>query len=73
LWLLLFVLAPCRGFAADRLVGIHCPLTISQSMPSIAEEAGLFRKYSFDFQLIYFSSPVWCLRPMLSASGDAGN
>ena len=42
---------------------------MSQSMPWIAEEAGLFRKYELEFQLVYISSA-----PMVTAAllgGDA--
>jgi NitT/TauT family transport system substrate-binding protein len=69
-WLLLFVLAPCRGFTADKLVGIHSARTMSQSMPWIAEEAGLFKKYGLDFQLVYISSASMVTAAMLSGSGD---
>jgi ABC-type nitrate/sulfonate/bicarbonate transport system substrate-binding protein len=69
-WLLLLVLAPCRGFAADKLVGIHSARTMSQSMPWIAEEAGLFKKYGLDFQLVYISSASMVTAAMLSGSGD---
>jgi hypothetical protein len=48
----------CRGFAMDKLVGFHSAGTMSQSMPWIAEEAGLFRKYDLDFQLVYISSAL---------------
>ena len=33
------------GIAADKLIGIHSARTMSQSMPWIADEVGLFRKY----------------------------
>jgi NitT/TauT family transport system substrate-binding protein len=69
-WLLLFALAPCRGFAADKLVGIHSARTMSQSMPWIAEETGLFKKYGLDFQLVYISSASMVTAAMLSGSGD---
>src|SRR4026207_687841 len=57
------------SFAADKLIGFHSARTMSQSMPWIAEEAGLFRKYELDFQLVYISSA-----PMVTAAllgGDA--
>jgi NitT/TauT family transport system substrate-binding protein len=69
-WLLVLVLAPCRGFTADKLVGIHSARTMSQSMPWIAEEAGLFKKYGLDFQLVYISSASMVTAAMLSGSGD---
>ena len=70
IWLLLLVLAPCRGFAADKLVGIQSARTMSQSMPWIAEETGLFKKYGLDFQLVYISSASMVTAAMLSGSGD---
>jgi NitT/TauT family transport system substrate-binding protein len=46
-------------YAADRLVGIHSAQVMSQSMPWIAQEAGLFKKYDLDFRLVFIqSSPV---------------
>jgi ABC-type nitrate/sulfonate/bicarbonate transport system substrate-binding protein len=45
--------------AADRLTGLHSAQVMSQSMPWIAQEAGLFKKYDLDFRLVYIpSSPV---------------
>jgi len=57
------------GAATDKLTGFYSARTMSQSMPWIAEEAGLFRKYELDFQLVYISSA-----PMVTAAllgGDA--
>lgn len=42
--------------AADKLVGIHSARVLSQSMPWIAQEAGLFKKYNLDFPLVYIAS-----------------
>ena len=71
LTLLLLVLAfPAHGEAAtDKLTGFYSARTMSQAMPWIAEEAGLFRKYDLEFQLVYISSS-----PMVTAAllgGDA--
>lgn len=45
--------------AADRLIGLHSAQVMSQSMPWIAREAGLFQKYDLDFRLVFIpSSPV---------------
>ncbi len=45
--------------AADRLIGAHSAQVLSQSMPWIAQEAGLFKKYDLDFRLVLIvSSPV---------------
>jgi hypothetical protein len=45
-----------KAFAADKLTGVYAAQSISMSMPWIAQQAGLFRKYNLDFQLIYIAS-----------------
>ena len=59
---LLFAIVVCStdyATAADRLTGLHSAQVMSQSMPWIAQEAGLFKKYDLDFRLVYIpSSPV---------------
>jgi NitT/TauT family transport system substrate-binding protein len=55
--------------AADRLVGVHSARTMSQAMPWIAQEVGLFQKYNLDFQLVYISSSAMVTAAMLG--GDA--
>src|SRR4029450_11835261 len=42
-----------RVSAADRLTGLHSAQVMSQSMPWIAQEAGLFKKYDLDFRLVF--------------------
>jgi ABC-type nitrate/sulfonate/bicarbonate transport system substrate-binding protein len=45
--------------AVDRLTGLHSAQVMSQSMPWIAQEAGLFKKHDLDFRLVFIpSSPV---------------
>src|SRR5918992_1162985 len=45
--------------AADRLIGLHSAQVMSQSMPWIAQESGLFKKHELDFRLVFIpSSPV---------------
>jgi NitT/TauT family transport system substrate-binding protein len=63
-------LLPCPGLAAENLVGIHSARTMSQSMPWIAEEVGLFRKYDLNFQLIYISSAAMVTAAMLSGDSE---
>jgi NitT/TauT family transport system substrate-binding protein len=54
---LIFTITPAD--ALDRLVGLHSAQVMSQSMPWIAQEAGLFKKYDLDFRLVFIpSSPV---------------
>jgi len=65
--------------AADKLVGIHSARVMSQSMPWIAHEAGLFKKYNLDFQLVYIASSGMVTAAMLggdaemSLTGGVGN
>lgn len=69
LLLVVLVLAPTRLSAADKLVGIQSARTLSQCMPWIAQEAGLFRKYNLDFNLVYIASSPAATAAMLG--GDA--
>jgi len=47
------------AWSADRLIGLHSAQVMSQSMPWIAREAGLFKKYDLDFRLVFIpSSPI---------------
>lgn len=55
--------------AAEKLVGIYSARVMSQSMPWIAQEAGLFGKYNLDFHLVYIASSGMVTAAMLS--GDA--
>ena len=41
--------------AAEKLVGLHSAQVMSQSMPWIAQEAGLFKQYDLDFRLVFIS------------------
>jgi len=61
---------PCVGAGADKLIGFHSARTMSQSMPWIAEEAGLFRKNDIDFQLVYISSSPMVTAALLSGDGE---
>src|SRR5438046_7204262 len=54
--LILFVLIARASQAADPMVGIHSARVMSQSMPWMAQEAGLFKKYNLDFNLVFVSS-----------------
>ncbi|MDP9129545.1 MAG: ABC transporter substrate-binding protein [Candidatus Binatota bacterium] len=56
--------------AADKLTGFQSARTMSQAMPWIAEEVGLFRKYDLDFQLVYISSAQLVTAAILSGDGQ---
>ncbi len=42
--------------APDKLIGIHSSRVMSQSFPWVAQEAGIFKKYNLDFNLVFISS-----------------
>ena len=44
----LSAIAVQAGAARDKMVGIHSARVMSQSMPWMAHEAGLFKKYNLD-------------------------
>ena len=67
--ILCFLLSLSPAFAADKLVGIHSSRTMSQSMPWIAQEAGIFKKYDLDFQLVFIASSGMVTAALLG--GDA--
>src|SRR3989304_5027189 len=48
--------ATSRAEAAEKLVGLYSARGMSQSMPWIAQEAGLFQKYNLDFDLVFIAS-----------------
>ena len=68
-FLLFLGLSRDEALAAEKLIGIQSGLTISQSMPWIAQEAGLFLKHNLDFQLVYIASSGMVTAAMLG--GDA--
>jgi NitT/TauT family transport system substrate-binding protein len=67
--LIILFVTSLHSLAADKLIGFHSARTMSQAMPWIAAEAGLFRKYDLDFQLVYISSAPIVTAAMLG--GDA--
>jgi NitT/TauT family transport system substrate-binding protein len=69
-FILVILFLPFAAMAADKLVGIHSARTMSQSMPWIAEEVGLFKKYDLDFQLVFISSAAMVTAAMLSGDGE---
>jgi len=68
-WCLLVLAIPRLAAAADQMVGIHSARVMSQSMPWIAQEAGIFKKYNLDFNLVFISSSSIVTAALLG--GDA--
>ena len=58
--------------AADKLVGIHSAIAISQSLPWIAREAGIFRKHNLDFDLVLMRSAGTAAAAMVGGETDVG-
>src|SRR3990170_8841240 len=72
LWMVMLVIvnfgaSPASG--ADRLLGVQSARVMSQSMPWIAQETGIFRKYNLEFPLVYIGSSPLATAGMLG--GDA--
>jgi len=67
--LVVLLLIPIHLRAADKLIGIHSSRVLSQSLPWIAREAGLFKKYNLDFDLVFIASSPSVTAAMLA--GDA--
>lgn len=59
-----------RLIAADKLIGIHSARVLSQSLPWIAREAGLFKKYNLDFDLVFIASSPSVTAAMLSGEAE---
>jgi NitT/TauT family transport system substrate-binding protein len=66
---LLPLFSPIGVSGADKLIGIHSSRVMSQSMPWMAHEAGLFKKHNLDFQLVFIASSSIVTAALLS--GDA--
>jgi NitT/TauT family transport system substrate-binding protein len=67
-----FLLFATNGHGAavpDKLVGIHSSRVMSQSFPWVAQEAGIFKKYNIDFNLVFISSSSIVTAALLG--GDA--
>jgi len=65
-------LTPSSVSAADKLVGIYAARVMSQSLPWIAREAGLFPRYGLDFELKYIASSSMVTAAMLSGEAEVG-
>ena len=68
---MVFLLAslPLSVLGADKLIGIHSARVMSQSMPWMAEEAGLFKKYNLDYEQVFAASSSIVTAALLG--GDA--
>jgi ABC-type nitrate/sulfonate/bicarbonate transport system substrate-binding protein len=58
------------GYAVEKLIGLHSARVMSQSLPWIAQDAGIFKKYDLDFPLVYATASSAVTAAMLSGGGE---
>jgi NitT/TauT family transport system substrate-binding protein len=61
---------PVSAPAADKFVTIHSSRVMSQSMPWMAQEAGLFKKYNIDHELVFIASSGIVTAALLGGDAD---
>ena len=61
---------PLSAPAADKFVTIHSSRVMSQSMPWMAQEAGLFKKYNLDHELVFIASSGIVTAALLGGDAD---
>ena len=61
---------PLSAPAADKFVTIHSSRVMSQSMPWMAQEAGLFKKYSIDNEVVFIASSGIVTAALLGGDAD---
>ena len=58
--------------AAEKLVGIHSAPVLSHSMPWIAQEPGLLKKYELEFPLLFIASSPVMTAAILGGDAEIG-
>ncbi|HKY09209.1 MAG TPA: hypothetical protein VJQ55_13240 [Candidatus Binatia bacterium] len=71
-WMVLVLGAFYRdpAFSAERLIGVQSARVMSQSMPWIAEETGIFRRHSLEFPLVYIGTSPLATAAMLGGEAQ---
>ena len=64
------VLLPAAVFAAEKFTTIYSARVMSQSLPWIAQEAGLFKKYNIDHHLVFVASSSIVTAALLGGDPD---
>ena len=73
LFLLLVSIAPIDLVAAaDKLVALYSSHAVPYSMPWVAEELGLFKKYDIDFDFVYIPSSSTATAAILGSNVEVG-
>ncbi|HEY3165695.1 MAG TPA: ABC transporter substrate-binding protein, partial [Candidatus Binatia bacterium] len=71
--LMLVWIAPADwGMAADKLVALYSSHAVPYSMPWVAEELGLFKKYDIDFEFVYIPSSSTATAAILGNNVEVG-
>ena len=68
--LLSFCPARHRALAAEQLTVLHSAMAMSQSMPWIAQEIGLFQKYNLDLKLVFIGTSSLATAALLGGDAD---
>ena len=64
------VLLPAAVFVAEKFTTIYSARVMSQSLPWIAQEAGLFKKYNIDHHLVFVASSSIVTAALLGGDPD---
>src|SRR5574342_1352602 len=67
---LLSLFSPIAVPGAEKLIGVHSARVMSQSLPWMAQEAGLFKKHNLDFQLVFIASSSIVTAALLSGDTE---
>ncbi len=67
---LLSLFSPFTASGAEKLIGVHSARVMSQSLPWMAQEAGLFKKHNLDFQLVFIASSSIVTAALLSGDTE---
>ncbi|MGH7875849.1 MAG: ABC transporter substrate-binding protein [Candidatus Binatia bacterium] len=60
------------AMAADKLVALYSSHAVPYSMPWVAEELGLFKKYDIDFDFVYIPSSSTATAAILGSNVEVG-
>jgi NitT/TauT family transport system substrate-binding protein len=70
IFVLLLTTAPAALHAADKFTTIYSARVMSQSLPWIAQDAGLFKKYNIDHNLVFIASSSIVTAALLGGDPD---
>ena len=68
--LLVISILPVRVHGADKITTIYSSRVMAQSLPWIAQEAGLFKKYNIDHNLVFVASSSIVTAALLGSDPD---